>query len=293
MALKQTTKQRVKELQKVTTEVSKEINKEINKQLPKKPTKKSTKQEPTKQEIKQEPTKQEIKQEPTKQEIKQVSTKQVSNNHQATIKKCDKMRISDALDKIKEILSNKIHIIETTKNKGIVGQYIEKSIGISLNSDCLDLIDGEIKAFPLKKNKTSDSLVPKETIAITMTDRELLKTEKFNDTKLCMKIQNIIYVPYLRNSKKVLIFDPILIKLSNNKNIYDNIKKDYELIQNTLIKENQIKSKIGDYLQSRTKGAKDKKTRAYYFKTKYIREYIIPHINYNQYNKNLINNVLE
>ena len=197
------------------------------------------------------------------------------------------------LEKIKEILSNKIHTIEVTKNKGVVGHFIEQSIGLSLNSDCLDLQDGEIKAFPLKKNKNSDILVPKETIAITMTDRESLKNDKFDNTKLYMKIKNIIYVPYLRKSTKVLIFDPILIKLDDNKNIYANIKKDYELIQNTLIKDNQIKSKIGDYLQSRTKGAKNKKTRAFYFKTRYVREYIIPHITYNQNINNLINNVLE
>lgn len=203
------------------------------------------------------------------------------------------MCIRDAMKKISENLSNRIHQINTNKNKGIVGHFIEKSIGLNLNSDCLDLIDGEIKAFPLKKNKKSDILSPKETIAITMTDRESLKKDKFIDSKLFIKIENIIFVPYLRKGEKTLIFEPILIKLLDNKEIYDNIKKDYENIQKTLIEHNQIQSKIGDYIQSRTKGAKNTKTRAYYFKTPYIREYLLPQINYNDIINNLIKNVLE
>jgi DNA mismatch repair protein MutH len=209
-----------------------------------------------------------------------------------SVKECIKLTTISALEKIKDILSNKIHNIEICKNKGIVGHFIETSIGLTFNSDCLDLLDGEIKAFPLKKNKKSDILVSKETIAITMTDRESLKNDKFDDTKLYKKIENIIFVPYLRKTTKVLIFEPILIKLSDNKIVYDNIKKDYENIQNTLLQQNQIQSKIGVYIQSRTKGAKNKKTRAYYFKKLYIQEYIIPHINYTDNNKNLINEVL-
>ena len=98
-----------------------------------------------------------------------------------------KMNIIDALAKIRTLLSNKIYDIPINKNKGNVGHYIETSLGLKLNSDCLDLEYGEIKAFPLKKNKKSDILVPKETIAINMTDKESLKKDDFNSTRLYKK----------------------------------------------------------------------------------------------------------
>ena len=204
---------------------------------------------------------------------------------------CIKMSVIDAIKKIQELLSNKIHIIEVNNNKGNVGHFIEKTIGLKLNSDCLDLADGEIKAFPLKKNKKSDTISPKETIAITMTDRESLKSDKFENSRLYKKIENVIFVPYLRNSTKVLIFTPILIKLSENNEICNNIKKDYNSIQTTLNEINQIQSKIGEYIQSRTKGAKNSKSRAYYFKTKYVKDYLISKIELNDINKNLITQV--
>ncbi len=203
------------------------------------------------------------------------------------------MNVNQALLKIKE-LSNKIHILPISSNKGGVGHFIELSIGLQLNSECLDLTDGEIKAFPLKKNKTSDILTAKETIAITMTDREKLKEEIFCDSRLFKKINRVIFVPYFRKGTKVLIFDPIFVehKIVNN-NIFNNLKKDYELIQKMFNENGRIESKYGDYIQSRTKGQKNSNSRAYYFKTNYVKEYLIPKINFTNDNiKNLINNIL-
>jgi DNA mismatch repair protein MutH len=203
-----------------------------------------------------------------------------------------KLCVTEAINKIKEKLSNKIHNITINKNKGNVGHFIEKSIGLTLNSECLDLQDGEVKAFPLKKNKKSDILVPKETIAITMTDKESLKKDDFNSSRLYKKIENIIFVPYLRQNTKVLIFTPILIKLNDNKTLYDKCKQDYDNIQKCLNDTNEIRSKVGEYIQSRTKGQKNSKTRAYYFKTQYIRECITPKILYTDNIKELIKQVI-
>ncbi len=208
------------------------------------------------------------------------------------------MNVVQALVKIKE-LSNKIHILPLSSNKGGVGHFIELSIGLQLNSNCLDLTDGEIKAFPLKKNKTSDVLSPKETIAITMTDREKLKEEFFCDSRLLKKISRVIFVPYFRKGTKVLIFDPIFIehKVSSVKNInpnnelFNKIKKDYDLIQKMLNDNNRIESKYGELIQSRTKGAKNSTSRAYYFKTNYVKEYLIPKINFTDDINKLIDEV--
>ena len=208
------------------------------------------------------------------------------------------MNVNQALVKIKE-LSNKIHIINLSSNKGGVGHFIELSIGLELNSNCLDLVDGEIKAFPLKKNKTSDILTAKETIAITMTDREKLKEEQFCDSRLLKKISRVIFVPYFRKGTKVLIFHPIFIEHTNNNNnnnnnnIFNSLKKDYELIQKMFNDNNRIESKYGDFIQSRTKGQKNSNSRAYYFKTNYVREYLIPKINFTDDNiKKLIKEIL-
>jgi hypothetical protein len=122
-----------------------------------------------------------------------------------------KKTVVEALELINNKISGKIHKITLDKNKGNVGHFIEESIGLQKNSDCLDLLDGEIKAFPLKKNKTYEKLVPKESIAITMIgDRDALKTVLFENSRLFKKTESIIFVPYIRNGCNVLIFPPIL-----------------------------------------------------------------------------------
>ncbi len=190
------------------------------------------------------------------------------------------MNVNQALLKIKE-LSNKIHKLPLSSNKGGVGHYIELSIGLQLNSECLDLIDGEIKAFPLKKNKSSDILSAKETIAITMTDRDKLKSDLFSDSRLFKKINRVIFVPYFRKGTNVLILHPIFIEHNIGNNLFDKLKKDYELIQKMFNENGRIESKYGELIQSRTRGAKNSNSRAYYFKTNYVREYLIPQINFN------------
>jgi DNA mismatch repair protein MutH len=205
----------------------------------------------------------------------------------------NKKTVEEALEIILNDISNKIHKISLDKNKGNVGHYIEEKIGIKKNSDCLDLLDGEIKAFPLKKNKTQENLVPKETIAITMIgDREELKKVKFEESRLCKKTEKIIFIPYLRKGTEVLIFEPVICG-NYNENIKNIIKKDFDQIQKKLCDENKIESKIGEYIQSRTKGAKNSKTRAFYFKTKFISEFIINKTVYNDDIKQKIKTVLE
>lgn len=204
-----------------------------------------------------------------------------------------KQTVEEALEIIKKELSNKNHKVIVDKNKGNVGHYIEKKIGIPKNSDCLDLEDGEIKAFPLKKNKTQEKLVPKESIAITMIgDREELKKVKFDDSRLCKKIHKIIFVPYIRKGDNVFIFEPIVCGICQE-NIKNIIKKDFDEIQKKLCDDNKLESKTGEYIQTRTKGSKNRKTRAFYFKTKFINEFLINQIIYNDNINQKIKLVLE
>jgi hypothetical protein len=127
-----------------------------------------------------------------------------------------------------------------------------------------------------------------------MTDREKLKEEKFCDSRLLKKISRVIFVPYFRKGTKVLIFDPIFIEHKNDKNIiFNNLKKDYDLIQKMFNENGRIESKYGELIQSRTKGQKNSNSRAYYFKTNYVKEYLIPKINFTDDKiKKLIDEVL-
>jgi hypothetical protein len=205
-----------------------------------------------------------------------------------------KKTVNECIEIILKSISNKIHKINIDKNKGNVGHYIEEKIGIPKNSDCLDLLDGEIKAFPLKKNKTQEKLVPKESIAITMIgDREELKRINFEDSRLYKKTNQIIFIPYLRKGTDVLIFEPILCGNKNDDKIKNIIKKDFDEIQKKLCEENKMESTTGEYIQSRTKGNKNSNTRAFYFKTKFINEFLINKINYTEDIKEKIKTVLE
>ena len=192
-----------------------------------------------------------------------------------------KISIEEALIKI-NTLTNIIHNIQPSKNKGDVGNYLEQKIGIKPSSDCLDCIDGEIKTFSLRKNKTNPILQPKETIAITMCDRDELKTKLFDNTRLYKKIQNIIFIPYFRKGMNVIFFPPIHLQIKNDMELLTKIKIDYNDIRKELIECNTIHSNIGNLIQCRTKGKGGNavKTRAYYFKTLFIRTYLCDKIIY-------------
>jgi DNA mismatch repair protein MutH len=187
-----------------------------------------------------------------------------------------KITIEVAYESIISKLANKTHNVPKTKNKGGVGHFIEETIGLQKNSDCLDCLDGEIKAFPIRLTKKDKKIVPKETIAITMINRDDLKITKYKDSKLRDKINKVVFVPYLRtDDDNVTIYKPIFINLSENKELDKLIEADYNKIQKKLVDDNRLESKIGDLIQARTKGSKDSDSRAFYFKTKYAKDYLI------------------
>ena len=123
-------------------------------------------------------------------------------------------------------LTNKQFILPKTKNKGLVGTYLEELVGIPTSSVCLDCIDGEVKVFPVKKNKDG-RFVPKETIAVTMINYEDLKKNGFDDSKCYKKLANTLYIPYYRDGDNVTFFEPTIINLVSNEDIKNKIKKDY------------------------------------------------------------------
>ena len=189
-------------------------------------------------------------------------------------------------------LIGKVHHVEKTKNKGNAGHHLETLLGIPHSSECLDCLDGELKAFPLKSLKSGE-LVPKETIAVTMCS-ESFKEEPFESSRVCKKLSNTLFVPYTWSDEGNLVFyTPVLFTrdfistevkslgkeeelktelFTAEHTLWHKLQEDYATIQ-TKANEGVMTGSIGEYLQTRTKGAGHGSTsRAFYLRPKFVKE---------------------
>jgi len=156
-------------------------------------------------------------------------------------------------------IMDKIHSCVNTKNKGIAGQLLEKLLEIPHSSNCLDMVDGELKVFSLKPNGSV-----KESVAITMLDKELLKTTTFEESRVYKKLQNTLFVPYKRDGDTVCYMEAI--HFTKDSPYFEQLKKDYIDIQTKAFSGN-----VGKYLQSRTKGKGHGTTsRAFYLRASFM-----------------------
>lgn len=150
------------------------------------------------------------------------------------------------------------------ENKGAVGHLLEDLLEIPRSSECLDCSDGEVKVVPLKRLKNG-KIVPKETIAITMMEKEFPDFEK---SRCFKKMERMLVIPYLREGDSVIFYEATLIELKDE--LLKTIKADYDLIRSSA-----LQSKIGKYLQTRTKGPGGNiKTRAFYLRTLFTRDFV-------------------
>lgn len=178
-------------------------------------------------------------------------------------------------DKVVAISGTYIYLPKDA-NKGKAGNHLESITGIPTSSDCLDCSDGEAKTFPVKQLQNG-MYVPKETIAVTMLTKSLAY-ETFENSKCFKKLSKVLYVPYLREGDRIMYLKPTMIDLTQDKNLCEQLKKDYELIQQHFIKTGTLEhtSELGKYLQNRTKGSGGNapKTRAFYLRTHFIKKFI-------------------
>jgi hypothetical protein len=160
------------------------------------------------------------------------------------------------------------HAVPRTANKGGAGHHLETLLGIPHSSACLDCEDGELKAFPLKRN-AAGRLVPKETVAVTMCDRVALATTPFPASRAAAKLRNTLFVPYFRtNDESVIYYTPVLFTESHA--IWSTLATDYTEIQ-TRAAAGEMTGSIGTYLQTRTKGAGHGSTsRAFYVRPQFL-----------------------
>jgi len=183
-----------------------------------------------------------------------------------------RITLAEAQSRITATVLDKTHAIPKTTNKGNVGQWLETAIGIPTSSACLDCLDGEIKAFPLKAK--AKGLASKESIAITMVEPTILKTQLFEASRVYKKLENTLFIPYMRDGDNVTFYAPFLFTKEHA--LMAQLKADYELIQ-TRATEGVLTGSIGQFLQTRTKGAGHGSTsRAFYLRPLFADTLILP-----------------
>jgi DNA mismatch repair protein MutH len=187
--------------------------------------------------------------------------------------------INEVSERINEILVENTFSVPLTENKGKLGLWVELQVGLTNNSKHTDCIDGELKTFPLKTLKNG-TIVPKETIAITMINRQDIISNEFENSLVYTKIRRTLFLPFLRNKDNVTFYPSILININENSILFNQLKQEYNNVRNVLLNGKELNSR-GNFIQTRTKGSKTSKaskkpkTRAWYFKTKFIKEYLL------------------
>ena len=170
-------------------------------------------------------------------------------------------------------LVGKEYTLPVTANKGLPGTFLEELLGIPHTPNCLDCSDGELKIFPVKKLKNG-TLVPKETIAVTMLSTDELRTCDFAASRCCKKMSRMLVVPYYREGDTIRFMTPKIIDraLSEFTELYAVLEADYNLIRTNYIASGVLQSETGTLLQNRTKGAGHGSTsRAYYLRPEFMK----------------------
>jgi DNA mismatch repair protein MutH len=184
--------------------------------------------------------------------------------------------ISDIHEKFIPLIG-KEYTLPIAANKGLPGHFLEELLGIPHTPNALDCSDGELKVFPVKKLKKNGQLSPKESIAITMLNKEELKACDFNSSKCCKKMSRMLVVPYYRENDTIRFLTPVIIERSSPTfaQLYSTLESDYNTIRQTFIETGVLESKTGTLLQNRTKGAGHGTTsRAFYLRPEFAKQYI-------------------
>lgn len=149
-------------------------------------------------------------------------------------------------------------------NKGGVGQFLEKLIGLENTSSLTDFSDGE-----LKTNKSDVSGKPLETMFISQISSsfdELVNDElTFENSWLYQKIRNMLYVPICKigdNPDNWFIHSAYHICLDHNPIVYQQLENDFLVIRTLLNQHIQqssdgfIHTSNGEFIQIRSKDSK-------------------------------------
>lgn len=159
-------------------------------------------------------------------------------------------------------------------NKGWAGHVLECYLGLGLNScQAPNGESWELKLVPLKLSGTM--YVPKETMAITMINAEEVARTPFEESHLLRKLRSLIIcgrVFETKEEKRSLLLSVGIFDLID-KEIWQRVKSDYELVQKTInsLGFDALTGKMGTLIQPRTKGpGHGSRSRAFYARTGFV-----------------------
>lgn len=143
-------------------------------------------------------------------------------------------------------------------NKGWAGQTVERCLGRPQDSSRdPDFGDWELKVIPLVRNP-GGSLVPKETMAITMIDPHGVVVTDFERSHLLSKLGRIVLVARVFESTaetRSVLHSAVPFDLSDP-HLRSAVRADYELVRQTIRTRgfDALTGAMGTYVQPRTKG---------------------------------------
>ena len=145
------------------------------------------------------------------------------------------------------------------RNKGWAGQVLERYIGLGVSN--VQAPNGgrwELKIVSLKKLKDG-SIVPKETMQITMINPGQVRDTPFENSHLLAKLRETIICARLYNdiNETRSIFLSVGKFDLRHRELYNQVKKDYDLVRDTIRTKgfSALTGAMGVYVQPRTKGA--------------------------------------
>jgi len=166
------------------------------------------------------------------------------------------------------------------KNKGWAGHVIEHYLDLPINSaQSPNFGSWELKTVSLKRLQNG-SLTIKETMAITMIDPFNVNNTPFEESHLLAKMEKILILSRIWED----ISEPSSIVYGvhtfdiGNREIYEQVKEDYELVRRTIIEKgfDALTGKMGVFIQPRTKGAGHGSTsRAFYARVPFLKKIIL------------------
>lgn len=176
-----------------------------------------------------------------------------------------KMYLEDALKLILALEGKKIGDIGQPDliNKGVVGQIVERKIGVNLSSDLLDFEDGELKSNKFLKGK------PAETLAVTLVGHILPEIDAdvtWPNSKVLKKISSFIFLPIHKDNPdptEWLVGKAVHFSKNQFSKQYEQLAQDYDAIarqiKDVLRNNGELHTFNGpnEYLQIRTKDGKD------------------------------------
>ncbi len=160
-------------------------------------------------------------------------------------------------------------------NKGWVGHTMERYFGLPINSSrSPNFGSWELKVVSVRYRRDG-TLVPKETMWITMIDPVEVAAKEFEDSHLLTKIRKLLVIARVFENKKeerTLLHGAAEFDLDNS-DTYNQVKSDYGLIRSAIRTKgfDALTGKMGVLIQPRTKGAgHGSKSRAFYARKKFL-----------------------